>query len=112
MIQLIIHNLQELDGLKKIQAVKILLNKYNIPNNIVDQVQPIITANIQNRQVATTGQPYFYNQNITSRNKIQLYNHHRQGWELNRWFDSRDNRYNYQFIKEFKQTFQWCQNPL
>ena len=78
---------------------------------IAENMQPVITSNIQNRQVAATGQPYFYNQNMNNYNKIYLHNPNRYGWGTNRWFDIRDNRYNYQFIKEFKQTFHFSNNP-
>ena len=94
-----------------LDAVKMLLKQYHIPLHIADNMQPVITTNIQNGQVAATGQPYFYNQNINSYNKIQLHNHIRYDWSTNRWYDNRDSRYNYQFIKEFKQTFHFSNNP-
>ena len=83
------------------KQVKILLNTHNIPTDIIDQMQPVISASVQDGQVAATGQPYFINYNDTSYNKIPLYNQQRQGWGVNRWFDKRDDRFNYQFIKEF-----------
>ena len=45
--------------------------------HIAENMQPIITANIQNGQVAATGQPYFYNQNTNNYNKIYLHNSNR-----------------------------------
>ena len=94
-----------------LDAVKILLKQFHIPMHIAENMQPIITSNIQNEQVAATGQPYFYTQNITNYNKIRINNENRYGWGTNRWFDIRDDRYNYQFLKEFKQTFHFSNNP-
>ena len=94
------------------EAVKILLKKFQIQANI-DQMQPVINSVIQDGQVAATGIPYFVNYYDSSRNKIPWFNLQRQGWNGNgnQWYDHRDNRFNYQFLKEFRQTFHFNNNP-
>ena len=95
----------------KPEDVKQLLQRFQIPTNIIDQMQPIINSIIQDGQVAATGQPYYIDYYDQSRNQIGFYNHHRYGWNMSKWFDSRDNRFNFQFIKEFKQVFHYHRNP-
>ena len=95
----------------KPEDVKRLLHRFQIPTNVVDQMQPIINSIIQDGQVAATGQPYFINYYDQTRNQIGFYNNHRYGWNLNRWFNKNDNRYNFQFVKEFKQVFHYNRNP-
>ena len=73
-------------------------------------MQHIINSTIQDGQVAATGQPYFVDYHDQSRNQIGFYNLHRYGWNVNRWFDNRDNRYNFQLVKEFKQVFHHKRN--
>ena len=34
-----------------------------------------------------------------------------KGWDGNQWYDHRDNRSSYQFLKEFRQTFHFSNNP-
>ena len=63
------------------EAIKILLNKFQIQVNI-DQMQPVINLVIQDGPVAATGIPYFVNYYDSSRNKIHWFNLQRQrlGW--------------------------------
>ena len=93
------------------EAIKKLMNKFDIPSYTIDQMQPVINSVIQDGQVAASGQPYFINFYDQSDNQIRFYNHHRRGWNSNKWFDNRDNRYNFQFIKEFRQVFNFSNNP-
>ena len=92
-------------------AIKILLTKFKIPKEMVDQMQPIINTTIHDGQVAATGQPYFVDRYDTSNNKIPWYNLHRYGWDTNQWFDHRDGVFNYNFIKNFRQTFHYSAQP-
>ena len=74
-------------------------------------MQPVVNTSIQDGQVAATGQPYFINYHDNSQNQIRFNNPHQYEWNIHRWFNPNDNRFSFQFIKEYKQIFHYNQNP-
>ena len=66
---------------------------------------PVINNYIQDGRMTASGQPYFINFMDRSNEQIPFYDSNRHTWGPNRFFDKRDTRYNYQFIKAYRKTW-------
>ena len=93
------------------ESIKELLQKFNISGESIKTMVPVINSAIQNGRMAASGQPYFINFLDKSNEQIPFYDIHRHTWSANRFFDRRDIRYNYQFIKEYQKTWYYNVNP-
>ena len=93
------------------ESVKDLLQKFNISGDSIKTMVPVINSAIQNGRMAASGQPYFINFLDKSNEQIPFYDIHRHTWSANRFYDRRDIRYNYQFIKEYQRTWYYNANP-
>ena len=92
-------------------AVKILLQRFNISGESINKMVPIINNQVQDGRMAASGQPYFIDFLDRTNDQIPFFESHRNTWGANRFFDKRDLRYNYQFIKEYQKAWYFNDNP-
>ena len=93
------------------KSIQLLLQRFNISGDTIKKMVPVVNSQIQNGRMAASGQPYFLDYLDKSFEQIPFYDPDRHTWDANRFFDKRDLRFNYQFIKEYQKIWYFNNKP-
>ena len=87
------------------ESNKILLQRFNISSDVINKMVPVVNSQINEGRITASEQPYFIDFYDKSNVQIPFHDVNRYKWTVNRFFDKRDMRFNYEFIHEYKKTW-------
>ena len=80
-------------------CIKILLQRFNISDDSIKTMAPVINSHIEDGRLTASGQPFFVDFYDKSNEPIPFFENFRFNWSGNRFFDKRNGTYNYQFLR-------------
>ena len=93
------------------ESIKELLQRFDISGETIDTMVPVINNYVKDGRMTTSGQPYFIDFFDRSNEQIPFFETNRNTLSVNRFFDNRDGRFSYQYIKEYRRTWYYNSNP-